>query len=364
MPEYTYDDIVSVKDLLTGRVEEKDILYKYGWFVDSVFDLESAIPSGCLSDAARLKRAIDNGSLDTLKYGQVTCVVTATLPFFADHKSWHSFFILDKDFSYANWQTEWVKKNNLKPGDKVKVLRSFEIHECDFDHSMTELMTQQVGKILEVKRIRDPGIYLSVEKSPWGMLWPYFVLEKVEDNALKQVESIPESQLRGYYNSRKPEYTEADIISDINDPRLEGSIGKVCYVAHHLYDDDIVANANNDDKTHKGILINLGYDPAFPFEVHTEMGLHWKQIIIAKNQPSQPEYVPFDLSREEDRQLLRGKWLRSNQNREEMITGFHMFDNGKWTADMSCFANATGDGLFRLYTFLDGTPCGKQIASK
>lgn len=157
---------------------------------------------------------------------------------------------------------------------------------------------------------------------------------------------------------KKMEYTEADIISDLNDPRLKGAIGKVCYVAPRLYGYDIVINANNDNTTYKGVLVNLGYDPSHPFEVHTEMGLHWKDIIIAKNQPEK-KYVPFDLTKEEDRAKLRGAWIRISDypSIEYQITSMN-------EAYVFCGGQKEGinPGLLSAgYEFLDGSPCGRLV---
>ena len=107
---------------------------------------------------------------------------------------------------------------------------------------------------------------------------------------------------------RKKEYTENDIITDVSDPRLKDAIGKTVYVAHKLYG-SIVDNANNNDSANKGVLVNLGYDPSHPFEVHTELGLHWDRIILSKNQPPRKKYVPLDLNDREDVFNLMGSWL-------------------------------------------------------
>ena len=109
---------------------------------------------------------------------------------------------------------------------------------------------------------------------------------------------------------RKKEYTENDIITDVSDPRLKDAIGKTVYVAHKLYG-SIVDNANNNDSANKGVLVNLGYDPSHPFEVHTELGLHWDRIILSKNQPPRKKYVPLDLNDREDVFNLMGSWLMS-----------------------------------------------------
>lgn len=159
---------------------------------------------------------------------------------------------------------------------------------------------------------------------------------------------------------RKKEYTENDIITDVSDPRLKDAIGKTVYVAHKLYG-SIVDNANNNDSANKGVLVNLGYDPSHPFEVHTELGLHWDRIILSKNQPPRKKYVPFDLTKEEDRTKLRGAWVRHKQNpeRENLITGL-----GDETVDFAVYFGdvAIGTGvLLENFEFVDGSPCGKLV---
>ena len=85
-----------------------------------------------------------------------------------------------------------------------------------------------------------------------------------------------------------------------------------------------------------------------------------------------PAYIPFDLSKEEDRDALRDKWVISNNTRRELkISAFEELDSGTWIASMTWLSSSTGEGLLAGYTFLDGSPVGKlkdmpfqQIASK
>ena len=157
---------------------------------------------------------------------------------------------------------------------------------------------------------------------------------------------------------RKKEYTENDIITDVSDPRLKDAIGKTVYVAHKLYG-SIVDNANNNDSANKGVLVNLGYDPSHPFEVHTELGLHWDRIILSKNQPPRKKYVPFDPSKEEDRNLLKDRWIKTDGD-EEKITGFERDDDGVWHIKISADYLLSED-MLNLWTFEDGTKCGKLV---
>ena len=34
--EYTYDDIITAKDILTGRIKKEDIIGKKGWFMNGI----------------------------------------------------------------------------------------------------------------------------------------------------------------------------------------------------------------------------------------------------------------------------------------------------------------------------------------
>ena len=150
------------------------------------------------------------------------------------------------------------------------------------------------------------------------------------------------------------EYTYKDVIIDPEDPRVE--IGKEYYWADTAYDVLKMANKYGGADT----LEKVSHDSDLPFVTKTDCSC---ACLIRKKEPEK-KYVPFDLSAPEVRKSLRGVWLISKEGREEMITAFHTLENGKWTADMSNFANATGDGLLRFYTFEDGTPCGKLVEAE
>ena len=161
---------------------------------------------------------------------------------------------------------------------------------------------------------------------------------------------------------RKKEYTENDIITDVSDPRLKDAIGKTVYVAHKLYG-SIVDNANNNDSAHKGVLVNLGYDPSHPFEVHTELGLHWDRIILSKNQPPRKTYAPFDLTEEEDRARLANSWIRLKEDsgiHEYLISGFIVSDDVQYVL-INLGAMSPGKLLEDFIFTSDHAPCGKLV---
>ena len=72
--------------------------------------------------------------------------------------------------------------------------------------------------------------------------------------------------------------------------------------------------------------------------------------------------MPFDFSKEEDRAKLRGAWVRSKDDWkvEAFITEFYE----SCIPEMVCCVGSnklSASELFRDWTFLDGSPCGKLV---
>lgn len=143
-------------------------------------------------------------------------------------------------------------------------------------------------------------------------------------------------------------YTYKDIIIDPRDERLKGAIGKEVY-----YGDIpslVLDDANNNWQPMK--LLGIKRSNCFPFAVNSLSDLYcFHCCIIIKKEPK-VKYVPFDLSKKEDRGFLRGKWIRHKMTGDEyQIT---VLSNN---LAISC----TGNELLKYYTFLDGSPVGKKV---
>lgn len=148
-------------------------------------------------------------------------------------------------------------------------------------------------------------------------------------------------------------YTYKDIIIDPQDERLKDAIGKEVY-----YDDKpmlAVQHANQNVKI--GTLIKVKKGEQFPFCVQrreAEDKFNYACIILKKE--PEVKYVPFDLSKKEDREALRDKWTKHKYLKTELkITNFEIQD-GIWYAN-----GREGGVLFRNYTFLDGSPVGRKV---
>lgn len=144
-------------------------------------------------------------------------------------------------------------------------------------------------------------------------------------------------------------YTYADVIVDPNDPRVE--IGEEYYFGNTPQDVLGFANKQGRGDILKGIVKAAQY----PFGMENQE--FRKCCLIRKKEPAK-KYVPFDLTKEEDRDKLRGAWVRIKDipNIEYLIYGL----NAKFVL-LGVNANVETDELLRNYEFVYGSPCGKLV---
>ena len=177
------------------------------------------------------------------------------------------------------------------------------------------------------------------------------------------------------------EYTYEDIIMDPEDPRLEGAIGKVCYFSD--YPKNALYYARNNSTVDR--LKSINKESACPFI--DEHKASWAVAIIKKEEPK--KYVPFetldefiesykkaeeriDCSNIEGYIASCGMWLKDT-DRDVYCSVTEIWNYGVVVGDSNM--NTTKDGdeyftfngvtewkqLFREYTFMDDTPCGKEV---
>ena len=88
-------------------------------------------------------------------------------------------------------------------------------------------------------------------------------------------------------------------------------------------------------------------------------------IYFLPEKEDKPEYLPFDLSKPEDREALRDKWIRNKQTgNEAKITCFKHTREHDWQAHIPQTGLRSGFELLANYEFLDGSAIGRQMASK
>ena len=141
--EYTYDDIVTAKDILEGKVKPEDIVGKDGWFTDVT---------------SNLKWAIEKGDMDILVSGTLNHIDDDyVIKFISEVGSLWNYFIPKKETSYEERLAEWVKANDIKVGDKVRITRKAENHEAGWCNVWAgKLADKLVGKIGTVSTILPP----------------------------------------------------------------------------------------------------------------------------------------------------------------------------------------------------------------
>lgn len=147
-------------------------------------------------------------------------------------------------------------------------------------------------------------------------------------------------------------YTYKDVIIDPEDPRVE--IGKEYY----LNDVPSVLLCEAREGVGSRILKDVQKDQESPFV--SFLGYSYN-CLIRKKEPEK-QYVPFDLSNEEARKSLKGRWIKSTDG-EYQISGFHSYDGEdgtEWKVAIA-YKYISPEVLLALWTFDDGTPCGKLV---
>lgn len=147
------------------------------------------------------------------------------------------------------------------------------------------------------------------------------------------------------------EYTYADVIIDPEDPRVE--IGKEYYFGDNPLDVINKANKNKTSLILDSIYNEGNYRPFF----FGRSPLDFFSCVIRKKEPEK-KYVPFDLTKEEDRAKLRGAWVRVKDIPaiEYQIYGL----NAKYIL-LGSNMNIETQDLFIIYEFVDGSPCGRLV---
>lgn len=146
-------------------------------------------------------------------------------------------------------------------------------------------------------------------------------------------------------------YTYADVIIDPNDPRVE--VG-----AEYYYCDNpstCLERANKKDVAHLAVLEKVYPDAIGHFFIDDAYSI----CIIRKKEPVK-KYVPFDLTKEEDRARLRGAWIRKKEAPflEQEIAGLSTNVALVFLNDVVSVGVAN---LLEEYEFVDGSPCGKPV---
>lgn len=285
MDKYTYADVII--DPADPRVE---IGAEY-YFGNN--------PTCLLKDISQL--SAHEGRLTIVDIGKDIC----SAPFIADTQQPFVCLIRKKEPSYEERQAEWAKTNDIKVGDKVRIIKEFPSEEgfCDFLKTL-------VGTIGEIKEITDEYIQVYTEnKSDWWY-WRYDCLEKVEE----------------------PEFKVGDFVKD-----KDGNIG---------------------------IIKDFFKDKDRMFAKVRYNNLHSRSNRIDDLAKIKAHLEPFPLYEKETRELLRDRYVQYEANGfepiESPISTFHLCD-GAWAIVLPVIGYLNSQNFLDKCKFLDGTPCGLVV---
>ena len=146
-----------------------------------------------------------------------------------------------------------------------------------------------------------------------------------------------------------PEYTYADVIIDPNDPRVE--VWKEYYVGSTPT--EALLNAQRGAET--ALLRVVDKEFMSPFFMNASSDGF---ACLIRKKGEEKHYVPFDLSKEEDRAMLRGAWVRIKNipTTEYQIIGLNSI--------YAFLSNGEGQAMIALlgaFEFLDGSLCGRLV---
>lgn len=149
---------------------------------------------------------------------------------------------------------------------------------------------------------------------------------------------------------KKEKYTYEDVIIDPNDERVKR--GEKYYMGGTPK--EVLESANEANDFFINTLIEIGNVKCwYPFEGENQR----VYCCLIKPKAIQDGYVPYDLSKKEVREKLRGKWIeKRGKVLEEVLFTFDQDYTG-------CFKcnGYTAEELLGMFTFSDGTPCGEKV---
>ena len=189
------------------------------------------------------------------------------------------------------------------------------------------------------------------------------------------------------------EYTYDNVIIDPHKEGVRSLIGKEVYFEAKPF--LCLKAANEKLASNLGILVEVYKDSINPFCVKGKSGSYKYPCIIEKKEESKPEYAPFKSVEEfvegyveakggvksnsfEDNLLQCGMWIKA----KGMSSGGYCMVNELWNDGVALghskiynVQNVSGEystvtettsweTLYKGFTFLDGSPCGKLIEIK
>lgn len=203
--EYTYDDIITAKDVISGKVRKEDIIGKKGWFLE-VMPLDMS-----LNTVIRLA-----GTSHTLK----EIDTSQSHVFITDRRFTYLYFLPEKEESLHNGETVQIFKT-FSIGDRVIVSETIKQW-----HLWCSEMDYTLGLTGTVKSIDDEGLCRVYFNDLSTYFWyPNQCLERVSEyEPFDLSEEEDKAKLRGAWVRHKNsgrEYAITGLYLDETPPYVE-----------------------------------------------------------------------------------------------------------------------------------------------
>lgn len=168
------------------------------------------------------------------------------------------------------------------------------------------------------------------------------------------------------------EYTYDNILIDPSKEGIERLIGKEVYCHENPY--LCLKNANKKSTDFLGVLMKIHKDSNNPFRVKQNDGIYKYPCIIEKKEELKPQYVPFESPQEFISAYIKA-YKEAMPDTESTLYCFGMWlkcKDDNWIDQIVSINNVCvhfgnkeyvtyWDELLENFTFLDGTPCGKEV---
>lgn len=168
------------------------------------------------------------------------------------------------------------------------------------------------------------------------------------------------------------EYTYENIIINPNKEGIESLIGKEVYF--HNIPSFCLDDANKKLTGMSGVLVEIHKDDASPFVIKKDDFIYSYNCIIEKKEEPKPEFMPFKniseflnayrsvaswLGEQDLYMNNRGIWLKDKDIDDVFYIVTEIWKDGVVLG--SDQSTTKWDDLLYGYTFLDGSPCGKEV---
>lgn len=226
---YTWENVI----FIPTSEAAKSAIGKECYFGDS--------PADCLKNA---NKGMYMGILESVNPESI-------FPFRRKNSSSYGCIVLKRDLSYAERASKWIKDNDLKTGDYVRVTRKAEDDEDGWKGLwIDDSMDKSVGKILKFEGVISRNYSIELEND---FYYPYFVLEKAEPPKPQYIPFTSMEEFADAYETNAQGYDPGTFIDNLrcNGMWIRCKKDRGVYQVIGMLDSGVIVAGFKDKKTWK-----------------------------------------------------------------------------------------------------------------